>query len=134
MLLNAQYSGDKMLAGESIAFGGPALGRGFDAARITGDKGYGALLELRYDSKSSLFEEMGHVQYYFSIDDASTRTVGTPALAAQSDHISSSAVGLRFPLFRNALVDLQLANAHKDAVGEDARSNPRFLISVVIFF
>ena len=77
---------------------------------------------------------MGRVQYYFSVDDASTRTVGTPALPAQSDHISSSAVGLRFPLFSKALVDLQLANAHKDAVGEDARSNPRFLMSVVIFF
>jgi hemolysin activation/secretion protein len=134
VLANAQYSQDKMLAGESIAFGGPALGRGFDAATISGDKGYGVLAELRYNSESALFAEMGPVQYYFSVDDASTRTVGTTALAAESNHISSSAVGVRFSLFKNALVDLQVANGHKKITGPDVRSNPRFLISVVIFF
>ena len=131
---NAQYTEDKMLAGESIVFGGPALGRGFDAAAISGDKGYGALIEFRYDSKSALFAELGPVQYYFSVDDASTRTVGTSALAAQSDHISSSALGIRFSLLKNALVDFQIANANKKLTGADIRDNPRLLLSIVIFF
>ena len=37
----AQWTNDKLLAGEQITFGGPAIGRGYDGGAIAGEMGFG---------------------------------------------------------------------------------------------
>jgi hemolysin activation/secretion protein len=142
LLANAQYTQDKLLSGEQIAFGGPVLGRGFDSATLSADKGYGALLELRYDAKSSPWAQISPIQYYFSLDHAYTRSLGvdnpanpaSPLVVAESNTINSAALGMRFSVVQKVFIDLQVADGHKRVTGADARHNPRLLASLLYFF
>jgi hemolysin activation/secretion protein len=44
----AQYSPQSLIASETLAFGGPAYGRGFDTAAISGSNGLGVTLQPEY--------------------------------------------------------------------------------------
>ncbi len=145
-VFQTQYTRDKLAAGESIAFGGPFIGRGFDPASIVGDRGWGGLLELRYDSDVNVMPTIGKIQFYASYDHAHTRVsqfqflnrsanpVGFEPGGGTEATLSSRAFGMRFPLLKDNLIDLQFANAHRDIRGEDLRSSPRILLSALIRF
>ncbi len=45
---SGQYSGDRLPAAELFAAGGPSIGRAFDNAFLTGDRGLGGFVELAY--------------------------------------------------------------------------------------
>jgi hemolysin activation/secretion protein len=142
MQVSGQYlpSDQKLAASESVAFGGPFIGRGFDAAHIAGDRGVGGLLELRYDSAVELAPTIGKIQFYGSFDHANAyilgkqRADGQALTEFQARQLTSKAVGMRFPFLKDNLVDLQVADAHRKLTNEDARRNPRFLINVMMRF
>ncbi len=135
---NGQHTNDKLLAGEQIAFGGPGLGRGYAPAAIAGDKGYGAMLELRYDFKQALAPDsgnnIGNIQAYFSIDGATTRTVAVPGVTAVRASISSKALGLRFSPQKNWQLDLRLAHATHNTPADDPNRERRLLVESLIRF
>ena len=45
---SAQISGDSLLATEEFALGGSRIGRAFDFNEVTGDRGFGGMVELSY--------------------------------------------------------------------------------------
>jgi hypothetical protein len=47
---------------------------------------------------------------------------------------TSKAMGMRFPLLKDNLLDVQLADAFKEINGEGVRGSPRFLVSAVVRF
>ena len=51
----AQWTNDKLLAGEQITFGGPAIGRGYDGGAIAGEMGFGLSVELSKSLKERIF-------------------------------------------------------------------------------
>jgi hemolysin activation/secretion protein len=131
---NGQHTGDKLLSGELISFGGPNLGRAYAAAAIVGDKGLGALLELRYDFRQQFAPAIGNLQAYISVDSATTRTVAVPSAAANRAYLSSEAIGLRFNLFKDAQIDLRFARAHRGNVTDDFRRDGRLLLDAMLRF
>jgi hemolysin activation/secretion protein len=130
---NGQHTRGKLLSGELISFGGPSLGRAYAAGAIAGDKGLGALLELRYDFKQRFVPAIGNLQAYISADSATTRTVAVPSAAATRAHLSSDAIGLRFSLLKDAQIDLRIARSG-GRVTDDSRRDGRLLLDVLLRF
>ena len=131
---NGQHTRDKLLSRELIAFGGPSLGRAYAAAAIAGDKGLGALLELRYDFKQRFVPAIGNLQAYISADSASTSTVAVSSAATTRAHLSSDAIGLRFSLLKDTQIDLRIAKARHGMVTDDSRRDNRLLLDVMLRF
>jgi hemolysin activation/secretion protein len=122
-----QYTNSKLLSGELVAFGGAGVGRGFDPAAITGDRGYGGQAELRYDVPISN-TIIRNAQIYGFVDAARTTSLATVTVPRSSQHIESAGGGLRIT-HRYGTVDFQGAYALRLLGGADQRANPRALIS-----
>ena len=131
----AQTSNDLLLAGEQISFGGAGgIGRGYDSGAITGDRGIGALLELRLDQPETLsFVGVSglRLQWFASYDYARTK-LREPS-SRQS--IDSFAIGLRAKDSQGLAIELMAADARTDQDNNaDRRHDPRFLFSITKSF
>jgi hemolysin activation/secretion protein len=129
-----QYTRDKLLSGEQIVFGASTIGRGFAPAIITGDKGLGGMLELRYDLNAGALRWLSSPQVYFSRDWAGTQTVATAAAAASKASLSSDALGLRFTLNKLTLVDLRVAHALQKIDTHDPQRNNKIYAEIITQF
>lgn len=131
---NLQYSRDRLLGAERIAFGGSMIGRGFPAAIIAGDKGQGIVLELRRDLHFGWDRWIQKPQLYVSFDNAVIHTNSSPTIAGMRSHLSSRAIGTRFVLVKDTQLDLRLATANQKLVADDSRRNKRLLIEATTRF
>lgn len=127
-----QYTNSKLLSGELVSFGGSGVGRGFDPAAITGDRGYGGSAELRYDVPISNVI-VRSAQIYGFVDAARTTSLRTVTLPGTSQNIQSAGGGLRVS-HRYGTVDFQGAYARRALGGADQRPNPRALISATFVY
>lgn len=130
--IQGQFTGSKLLSGERVSFGGPSIGRGFDPSAITGDRGVGGLVELRYDqaiSKSWVY----NAQYYTFFDGARTTSLATATVPKTSQRIQSVGLGARI-FHKYGLIDFQGAYARRRIGGGDERPNPRALVSATFLF
>ncbi len=132
LLLTAQIqnTSDSLLAGEQVSFGGSGIGRGYDSGAITGDRGKGGLIEIRWDQpKAVSFAELSglRLQWFASYDSAQTKS---KSLAAR-DSIDSFALGLRARDSQGLSVEMMVADAQtSQGRNPDQRHDPRFLISI----
>jgi hemolysin activation/secretion protein len=131
---NLQYSRDRLLGGERIAFGGSLIGRGFPAAIIAGDKGHGMTLELRRDLNFGGDRWIQKPQMYVSVDSAVIHTNPSPTIEGTRSHLSSKAIGTRFVIFKDTQLDLRLATANQNLVTDDSRRNRRLLMEAITRF
>jgi hemolysin activation/secretion protein len=94
VLFQAQYSPLGLFAGEEVAFGGPEIGRGYDPASITGDRGLGGTLELRWDERfgEPLLEVIRSAQFYAFLDGGK---VFNRDPTQRNDGLLSTGVGVR---------------------------------------
>lgn len=127
-----QFTNSKLLSGELVSFGGQSIGRGFDPSSITGDRGYGGLIELRYDLPITK-AWLTNAQFYGFIDGARTISIATVAIPKSTQSIRSAGGGVRVA-HRYGVVDFQVAYAHRQLGGADERANPRALISAVFAY
>ena len=88
--VEGQYSSDSLVSSEEFGFGGPRLGRAFDASEISGDSGFGAGLELHYLGwgSNSIVRKIPYA--FFDIGRVWNEEPGRPAETA-----SSAGLGLR---------------------------------------
>jgi hemolysin activation/secretion protein len=129
----AQHTRDRLLSGELIGFGGTGIGRGYLSSSITGERGQGAIIELRVDTDMPL---LGKVQFYVSADRASTRTAAHDPSGSAATHqrLASHAFGSRVALGAQGSLDLQVANPNW-AVSDDGKGEgPRYLFSGMFRF
>lgn len=130
LTVQAQATNDSLLAGEQISFGGAGIGRGYDSGAITGDRGTGALIELRWDQPETVsFAEISglRLQWFVSYDYARTKSSTPPA----RDSIDSFAIGLRARDSKGLAIELMAADAQTDqSSNADRRQDPRFLFSI----
>lgn len=131
--MQAQLTGDTLLSGEQVSFGGPAIGRGYDPSLIAGDRGIGGLVELRYDTPLAIPNVTKAAQLYIFADAAAATTLATPTTAKSTDRLSSIGVGLRTTLFGRMPLDLQFADARRTVAGDTGR-DPRVTVSLGVIF
>lgn len=137
--LQLQDSNDLLLAGDKAAFGGPVIGRGYDSGAITGDRGYGGIVELRWDKPQPLswsWAAEAKLQAFVAYDFAHTMTLARPlaAVAATNATLASASMGTRFRTPAGLSVEAMIARAARPVTSSDPRSNPRILIGITQAF
>ncbi len=129
-----QYAQDRLLTGEQIVFGASTIGRGFTPALIAGDKGLGALIELRYDLTNAMGPYISSPQVYMSTDWANAKTVASASVAATNSTINSSAIGLRLVVDKKTQIDFRLATANQQIDTNDLRRNNKIFFETITQF
>jgi len=120
--VTGQWTDDRLLAGEQVAFGGPFLGRGYVPSSLTGDKGIGALAELRFGLPSIEAPSLvSNVQAYGFGDIAETKLLAADGIAAEKEGLMSYGLGLRALLVNRLFLDLQLSYEGREIVGSESR-------------
>tara|TARA_B100000963_G_C22624377_1_gene671583 strand:- start:1147 stop:2868 length:1722 start_codon:yes stop_codon:yes gene_type:complete len=130
----AQWTNDKLLAGEQITFGGPAIGRGYDGGVIAGDKGFGLSVELskRLTKKTMLGIDLINFELFVFIDYAEARILSEPisGILAKNSYMGSHGIGARLSEKSGLMFDLTIARARNEKPSQDARRNPRVIMSL----
>lgn len=112
--LNAsgQYSGDRLPAAERYSVGGEAVGRAFDTAILTGDRGVGGLAELGWRPiKGGRFATS---EIYAFGDAAAVALVDRGGFARQDYSLASAGIGVRARYLTKAEVGLEGARVIDD--------------------
>ena len=137
--LQVQDSNDPLLAGDKVAFGGPTIGRGYDAGAITGDRGYGGIVEFRWDRPEPLswsWAADAKLQAFVAYDFAHATTLARPLaqVAATKATIASMSIGTRFRTPGGLSIETTIARADRPVTSADPRPNPRFLVGITQVF
>ncbi len=127
-----QWTEDKLLSGERVSFGGVAIGRAYDSGAASGDRGAGALLELRRDIRhpSIALTSGGKLQAYLFADYAYATLLANPVAgsAESSKYMHSLGAGLRYQDSKALSLDLMIASARNTIKSSDPRHDPRVLL------
>ena len=131
--IQGQYTPHRLSSGETISFGGSAIGRGYDPSVIGGETGIGLSGELRYALPYASDAIIEGVQLYTFADYARATAFGSEIIDRQSNKLSSIGIGLRVTLIRRFNLDIQGAQARRDLViGEDIST--RFNLNMLMAF
>jgi hemolysin activation/secretion protein len=134
MALSAQgqYGFNPLLTGEQFAFGGAQIGRGYDPGALTGDRGLGGSIELRYDRRFTM-SPVQALQPYVFYDAARVWNVQNAAPARPS--INSAGGGIRFWLAYSVFGDIEVARTLEAVPGSDGgRRATKLLLDLAIRF
>lgn len=134
LAVQGQYTGDTLLSGELLSFGGAAIGRGYDPSVVAGDRGIGGVAEIRYDAKLPEQPNVNSLQLYAFVDRASATTLANGALPKSRATIGSYGVGARAGLFGNAFLDLRFADATREVANASPQRDPRVTVTGVFAF
>ncbi|MDA9689627.1 hypothetical protein N9V13_04350, partial [Betaproteobacteria bacterium] len=130
----AQWTNDKLLAGEQITFGGPGIGRGYDGGAIAGEKGFGLSVEIskKLRKKNILGLNLNNFELFGFIDYAEAKILKEPISGTpeKSSYIGSHGVGARLSEKSGLMLDLTIARARNEKPSQDARRNPRVILSL----
>ncbi len=123
--VQGQYSFSPLVVGEEITFGGKQIGRGYDPGAVTGDRGIGGSVELRYTRKLTDTGPLVALEPYAFFDAAATTYINhgasfDPSLANET--IESAGGGIRFWFNPNITVDLEAARTLRAVPGSDGGS------------
>lgn len=132
--LVGQWTDDRLLAGEQLAFGGQLLGRGYAPSALTGDKGIGVLAELSFDIPwAQASGVISNVELYGFTDAAQARLLPADGIPAERQNLVSYGFGLRGLLADRLILDLQFASEGRDIPGGESRP-ARINLSLVSAF
>jgi hemolysin activation/secretion protein len=93
-VVQGQYSGQRLLSGEQMMFGGSLIGRGYDPSSIIGDKGIGGLAELRLNLRRlSVKGRVENLQLYGFGDAALTVVNPLAGGTAATSRLSTLGIG-----------------------------------------
>lgn len=133
-----QWTADKLLAGEQIAFGGVGLGRAYDTGAVIGDRGAGLLLELRRDILPEHWHVLrgGRLQLYVFSDYAYASLLANPATgsAATSSCLQSVGAGMRYRNDSGLNIDFLVADARRAIQSTDPKRDPRVVVMLTKAF
>lgn len=124
--VEAQYSRDRLPTSEQISFGGPRFGLAYDPGETTGDRGWGASVEVSHG-----FERPGRafasLAPYVLVQHAQVDVVQG---VAPLDRLGSAAVGLRVSDQRRYSVDMALARPTGDLPPGARDRDPRWSLTL----
>jgi hemolysin activation/secretion protein len=131
--ISGQFSRDKLPSAEQASYGGQSSGRGYDSGAITGDRGTGALIELRRDTEIAWAPYIGNMQLYTSFDASAANSIAYDSTAGARAYLSSWAVGSRFPLFGMS-ADFQVGGSMINLHGTAPKHNPHLNFTLTTSF
>ena len=126
----AQYASDPLFAFEEFSAGNYTVGRGYDPATLTGDRGAGIQAELRFGRLAPQSEDDLAVQPYLFFDAAWVGNEDQAALVGFGDELQSAGGGVRAIWGNRAQLDLTLAVPLTRAGFFAETPDPRLLISL----
>jgi hemolysin activation/secretion protein len=127
-----QWSFNRLISGEQIAFGGTQIGRGYDPGAITGDRGIGGSLELRYNWRVAV-EPLKLIQPFVFFDAARAEYFKDPSLLNLS--IESVGIGARFFLDHDVSLNVEFDRTLLPVPGSDAgKLANKVLVDVAVRF
>lgn len=94
----AQYSTSSLLVPEEFALGGSRIGRAFDFNEVTGDHGFGSMVELSYRIGDSKGGAKALDLFVYADGGAAFRKNDSPALP-EEQWLASTGAGARFAAF-----------------------------------
>ncbi len=103
----SQFTNSTLFTSEEFIFGGPSVGRGYDAAQLSGDRGLSGKAELRMTTKPDL-DYLERVQYYTFFDGGAVWSLTKPAVGGRQSG-SSAGLGVRSVLTPNFNFDVFVA-------------------------
>ena len=133
VLGQGQVTHDTLLSGEQVFFGGMGIGRAYDTGSVAGDKGVGALVELRRDIYPGQWQVLteGSLQLYLFTDYAEARFVNNDGAIKW---LRSAGAGFRYRNSTGLGVEMLLADARRVISSTDPRHDPRLLALVTKSF
>ncbi len=133
-----QYAFSPLITGEQITFGGRQIGRGYDPGAVTGDRGLGGTVELRYDRSFAQVWPLKRVEPYAFYDTAATWYDNSGASFDPSlvnETIASAGGGVRFWFDYNVMVGVEGAHTLRAVPGSDGGSKTtKVLVDAAIRF
>ena len=136
--VQAQWTDDKLLAGEQVSFGGPSIGRGYDGGAIAGDKGFGLSFELTKNiiNNPLVFLKNTNLEFYTFVDYAEAYTLAdrVSGVLSSNSYLGSHGLGFRINGTDGLSVDFMAAKARNTFPSADARGNPRYVLSLTESF
>ncbi len=102
-----QYTRTPLLSSEEMALGGANFGRGFDVSEVSGDNGWGALIELRYAPEQDWFPD--GLQFYVFFDRGQVWNIGPQTTTSDRISVASAGGGVRVNLNQNLFAAVETA-------------------------
>ena len=113
LMATGTYSADRLPAAERFTAGGETLGRAFDTALLSGDRGAGGSAELAYRPLKS--KAFGQSEVYAFADGAVLGVLPRGPGAVRQDYaLASAGVGLRARYTDKAMLGLEAARPIRD--------------------
>lgn len=133
LLGQGQLTDHKLLAGEQVFFGGMGIGRAYDSGAVVGDKGIGALIELRRDIYPGQWQMLkeGSLQLYVFTDYAEASFVAGDGTVKW---LRSVGAGVRYRNTSGLSIELMAADARRTIQSTDPRRDPRVIAIVTKAF
>jgi hemolysin activation/secretion protein len=130
---DAQIADDVLVSFEQYQVGNLTIGRGYDPGTITGDRGYGAKVELlggRYQPEGY---DQFMVEPYAFYDSAHVESLSTAAIQKERD-VASYGGGLRFRYADRVSLDIGGAQALDVPGLNQKKPGPQFLMNFTVQF
>jgi hemolysin activation/secretion protein len=128
--LDGQYSFQPLLSTERFGLGGVRIGRGYPPGDITGDRGIGGTIELRYGEAVNISGITSYQAYAF-VDAGRTWDIGdAPHVRG---NLLSTGLGIRLNIFDRFALNPEVARQLSGAAADRLNGGPetRFLISLI---
>lgn len=134
LAVQGQYSRQRLLSGEQIMFGGSLIGRGYDPSSIIGDKGLGALAELRLALPRLAVKGRWENMQLYGFGDLAVATVNPLAgQDATTSRLASLGAGVRALAFGRVAFDAHVASARRTLSATSSRGT-RVNVSATLLF
>jgi hemolysin activation/secretion protein len=119
-IVSGQYAFSPLLSSEEFGFGGGQIGRGYDSSEITGDHGFAASVELRYNTTVPAFDITMGLQPYVFYDIGKVWNIDNGADNKVS--AASAGIGVRLNFGNDWSADLNFAKP----LTRDADNEPKY--------
>ncbi|HXP31977.1 MAG TPA: ShlB/FhaC/HecB family hemolysin secretion/activation protein [Stellaceae bacterium] len=130
--LQGQYAFERVVDGEQVTFGGTQIGRGYDPAAITGDRGLGVSAELRYDTRLPDIK-IELLQPYLFFDAA--RVWEIHSTGGADERLASTGAGIRVGLPHDITAGIEFAQQLRAVPGSDeGKRSAKVLVDAAVRF
>lgn len=128
-----QKSSHMLLSSEEFGIGGASYGSAYDSSEITGENGFAAKIELRYNAPPEFFGMEG-LQFYSYYDIGKTYDPDNAAARDRIRSLASTGIGLRFDLNENISTSLEWAKPLTRAIEANGDNHPRLFGDLSVKF
>jgi hemolysin activation/secretion protein len=129
---SGQWTSQSLLASEQLGIGGPDFGRAYDTSEVSGDKGIGGVVELRYTP--ALARDWLRSAQFFTYYDIGKVWNNSDETEPQSQSLASLGAGVRVRLPQNFAASLEVAQPLTHDIASEEGRPTRVFFSISTHF